>query len=105
MASETPAQNVRNRREGLIDCLVDLTIPVRFRHVTKSTASLRLWFSQNITKKKAEVAEMLEDADGDVSDEALKRDIFTRLTLASQVDSELHLDDSEIVSRGLTLGF
>jgi hypothetical protein len=67
------------------------------RYVRRSTKALRSWFIEAISKKKAEISEILEDTNGDMSVDTLKRDVFTRITLASQMDEKFHLEDSEIV--------
>ena len=69
----------------------------RTRYVQKNTAALRSWFNEAILKKKAEISEILEDTNGDMNVDTLKRDVFTRITLASQMDGKFHLENSEIV--------
>lgn len=67
------------------------------RYITENTNAMRSWFAQAIRNKKAEIAKVLAETNGDTETEFLKQDVFTRLTLASQLDSRFHLEDSEIV--------
>lgn len=56
-----------------------------------------IWFNSAISNKKEEISQVLADTDGNMAADILKKDLFTRLTLASQMDSKSHLEDSEIV--------
>jgi hypothetical protein len=69
----------------------------RMRYIQKSTKALRSWFNEAVLTRKAEISEILENENGDVNVDTLKRDVFTRITLASQLDGKYHLEDSEIV--------
>lgn len=74
----------------------DQSDPVsRLRYIARSTKSLLGWFDQSISSRKSQIRETLAAADGD--EDALKKDIFTRITLASLKDGRYHLEDSEIV--------
>jgi hypothetical protein len=70
---------------------------IRTRYVQRSTTALRSWFNEAILKRKAEISEILEDTSGDMNVDTLKRDVFTRIALASQMDGKFRLEDSEIV--------
>lgn len=58
---------------------------------------MRLWFNNTIISKKAEISKTLAETDNDMDSEGLKRDVFSRLVLAGQIDSKSQLEDSEIV--------
>ncbi|KIM23390.1 hypothetical protein M408DRAFT_321086 [Serendipita vermifera MAFF 305830] len=77
----------------------------RLQYVASATNAMRNWFNNAVTAKKAEIAKTLAETDGDLDSESLKRDIFSRLTLASQLDSKSHLKDSEIIGNTWVMYF
>ena len=74
------------------------------RYITRCTASLRSWFDQAVLNRKAEIAQAREETGGEIDMKTLRKDVFTRLTLASQMDSRNHLEDNEIVSPFFSFG-
>lgn len=59
-------------------------------------AAMRAWFNTAVHDKKREIEEILRETNGDT--EAIQRDVFTRLVLASRQHSKDHFTDSNIVS-------
>ncbi|PVG04553.1 cytochrome P450 [Serendipita vermifera] len=75
-----------------------LNLPIKkLQHLMKAVGNLREWFNKSIANKKEQVAKVLQDTDGDMEISGLKRDVFTLMTLASQQDGKLHLEDSELI--------
>jgi hypothetical protein len=71
---------------------------LRLRHIKAGVDAMRTWFNTGVLNKKREIAQVLKDTDGDMDSDQLKKDVFSRLTLASQHGGKFHLEDSEIVS-------
>lgn len=83
-----------------------LALPTeKMRYIAKCTNTLRSWFEQAIRNKRAELAEILEETQGDVDENYLKKDVFTRLVLASQADGTNRLEDSEIIGNTWSMYF
>lgn len=77
----------------------------KFQYIRRGIEAMRSWFKTSIANKKAEIANVLAETDGDQDDALLKRDVFSRIVLASQTDSALHLNDSEITGNTWVLFF
>jgi hypothetical protein len=71
---------------------------LRIRRIKAGMKAMRTWFNTSILNKKREIAQVLKDTDGDMDSDQLKKDVFSRLTLASQQGGKFRLEDSEIVS-------
>jgi hypothetical protein len=71
---------------------------LRLRRIKAGVDAMRTWFNTSVLNKKREFAQILKDTDGDMESDQLKKDVFSRLTLASQQGGKFHLEDSEIVS-------
>ena len=69
----------------------------RLQYIDRVTKAMRTWFKESVASKKQEVAAVIKDGE-DVESERIKRDIFTRLALASQTEGKYHLNDDELVS-------
>lgn len=77
----------------------------RLRYIKEGINAMRAWFRNSVAAKKREIAQILEETDGDMESESLKRDVFSRLALASQGGGKVYLEDSEIVGRGIQAYF
>jgi hypothetical protein len=71
---------------------------LRLRRIKTGVDAMRTWFNTSLLNKKREFAQILKDTDGDMESDQLKKDVFSRLTLASQQGGKFHLEDGEIVS-------
>jgi hypothetical protein len=71
---------------------------LRLQSIKVGVDAMRTWFNTSLLNKKREFTQILKDTNGDMDSDQLKKDVFSRLTLASQQGGKFHLEDNEIVS-------
>lgn len=73
-------------------------LPIKkLQYIDRVTNAMRTWFRESSALKKQEVAVAIKEGEEDLETELVKRDIFTRLALASQMQGKYHLNDDELI--------